>query len=264
MTDKEGTAMRHLFGTDGEAALAAALRQRPLLAFDFDGTLAPIVARAEDARLSTAVSARLKALAAQLPLAIVTGRTVSDVRSRLGFEPQFLLGNHGAEDLHNPEAVAVFVERLNGLRRRLQARQAELTAAGIVVEDKGASVALHYRLSRQRAEAQALIEKVLQPGDAAWHVFGGKMVVNVAARDAPDKAAAVFDLVARCGARCAVFAGDDVNDEPVFAAAPPHWLTIRIGRGDGRSRARYFLDSPNEMAMLLERMLMLLPTIHVE
>jgi trehalose 6-phosphate phosphatase len=262
--DKEGTAMRHLFGTDGEAALAAALRQRPLLAFDFDGTLAPIVARAEDARLSTAVSARLRALATQLPLAIVTGRTVDDVRGRLGFEPQFLLGNHGAEDPCNPEASAAFVERLNGLRRRLQARHAELAAAGIVVEDKGASVALHYRLSRQRIEAQALIENVLQPADAAWHVFGGKMVVNVVARDAPDKAAAVFDLVARCGARCAVFAGDDVNDEPVFAAAPPHWLTIRIGRGDGRSRARYLLDSPNEMAMLLERMLMLLPTIHVE
>lgn len=256
--------MRHLFGTDGEAALAAALRQRPLLAFDFDGTLAPIVARAEDARLSTAVSARLKALATQLPLAIVTGRTVNDVRGRLGFEPQFLLGNHGAEDLGNPEASAVFVERLNGLRCRLQARQSELTAAGIVVEDKGASVALHYRLSRQRTEAQALIENVLQPREAAWHVFGGKMVVNVVARDAPDKAAAVFDLVARCGARCAVFAGDDVNDEPVFAAAPPHWLTIRIGRGDGRSRARYFLDSPNEMAMLLERMLMLLPTTPIE
>jgi trehalose 6-phosphate phosphatase len=56
-----------------------------------------------------------------------------------------------------------------------------------------------------------------------------------------------------------VFAGDDVNDEPVFESAPPHWLTIRIGRGDGRSRARYFLDSPNEMAMLLERMRVLVP-----
>jgi hypothetical protein len=36
-------------------------------------------------------------------------------------------------------------------------------------------------------------------------------------------------MVARCGADCAVFAGDDVNDEPVFESAPPHWLTIRIG-----------------------------------
>ena len=83
-------------------------------------------------------------------------------------------------------------------------------------------------------------------------------------RDAPDKSSAVHGLVARCGAGCAVFAGDDVNDEPVFESAPAHWLTIRIGRGERHSAARYFLDSPSEMAMLLERMLALLPSLHSE
>jgi trehalose 6-phosphate phosphatase len=68
----------------------------------------------------------------------------------------------------------------------------------------------------------------------------------------------VLALVARCGADCALFAGDDVNDEPVFEAAPPDWLTVRVGRFERHSRARYFLDSPNEIAMLLERMLTLL------
>ena len=253
--------MQHLFGPDGEVALARALRQRPLLAFDFDGTLAPIVARAEDARLSTAVSARLKALATQLPLAIVTGRTVADVRGRLGFEPQFLVGNHGAEDAQDPQASVAFIQGLEGLRLRLQARQADLDAAGIAVEDKGVSLALHYRLSRLREQALALITQVLHPRDPAWRVFGGKMVVNIMARDAPDKAAAVRTLMARCGAHCAVFAGDDINDEPVFESAPPHWLTIRIGRGEGKSLARYFLDSPNEMAMLRESMLKQLPLL---
>lgn len=56
-------------------------------------------------------------------------------------------------------------------------------------------------------------------------------------------------------------AGDDVNDEPVFVSAPPDWLTVRIGRDHPASRARYFLDSPAEMAMLLERMLVLLARI---
>lgn len=250
--------MQHLFGPEGELALAQALRQQPLLAFDFDGTLAPIVARAEDARLSAAVATRLKALAERLPLAIVSGRTVADVRARLGFEPRFLVGNHGAEDPQDPQASAAQRQRLDGLRQRLHAHQAEMAAAGIQVEDKGASVALHYRLSRQRKQALALIDQILAPCDAAWRVFGGKMVVNVVPIDAPDKAVAVHALVARCGAGCAVFAGDDVNDEPVFESAPPHWLTIRLGRGDGRSRARYFLDSTNEMAMLLERMRVLL------
>lgn len=253
--------MQHLFAPGGEAALATALRQRPLLAFDFDGTLTPIVARAGDARLSAAVSARLQALATQLPLAIVTGRAVADVRDRLGFEPQFLVGSHGAEDPLDPAATVVRTQCLDGLRQQLRARRADLSAAGILVEDKGVSLALHYRLSRQREQALALISEVLQPSNAPWHVFGGKMVVNAVARGAPDKAAAVHTLAARCGARCAVFAGDDLNDEPVFASAPPHWLTIRVGRGEGKSQARYFLDSPTEMAMLLERMLMVLPSL---
>jgi trehalose 6-phosphate phosphatase len=251
--------MQHLFSPEGEMALAQALLQRPLLAFDFDGTLAPIVARPQDARLSAAVSMRLKALAFRLPLAIVSGRTVADLRARLGFEPRFVVGNHGAEDPQNPLAGAAQMQQLDGLRLRLQARQADLAAAGIVVEDKGASVALHYRLSRQREQAQALIARILDPGDAAWRVFGGKMVVNVVPKVAPDKAEAVHALVLRCGAACAVFAGDDINDEPVFESAPPHWLTIRVGRGEGPSKARCFLDSPKEVAMLLERMLALLP-----
>ena len=65
-------------------------------------------------------------------------------------------------------------------------------------------------------------------------------------------------LVSRCGASCALFAGDDVNDEPVFVAAPPDWLTVRVGRDGPASRAQFFLDSPVEMAQLLEQMLTLM------
>jgi trehalose 6-phosphate phosphatase len=256
--------MQHLFSHEGELALAAALRQQPLLAFDFDGTLAPIVPRPDDARISQAVSARLKALAAQLPLAIVTGRTVDDVRGRLGFEPRYIVGSHGAEDPADPAAAASLSPALDRLRGQLQVRQDELAAAGIQVEDKGASLALHYRLSRERERAQALIDELLSPPDDAWRVFGGKMVVNVVPKGAPDKAVAVHALVARCRAGCAVFAGDDVNDEPVFASAPPHWLTIRIGHAERGSRARFCLAGPNEVAMLLERMLVLLPAARAD
>lgn len=65
-------------------------------------------------------------------------------------------------------------------------------------------------------------------------------------------------LVARVGATAAFFAGDDVNDEPVFASAPPHWLTLRVGRDDPGSRARFCLDGPQEMTLLLERVLALI------
>jgi trehalose 6-phosphate phosphatase len=234
------------------------MRLRPLMAFDFDGTLAPIVARPDDARISQAVGQRLRALAARLPVAIITGRSVADVRERLGFETPYVIGNHGAEDSGDTAGTAQRTAALAGLRAVLQRKAGDLAAAGVTVEDKGLSIALHYRLSRQREQAQALIAELLAPLRDGLQVFGGKMVVNAMAADAPDKAQALRSLVERSGAAAAFFAGDDVNDEPVFIAAPPHWLTLRIGRDDPGSHARFGLDGPQEMALLLDRILALL------
>lgn len=249
--------MQHLFTSPGEAALARVMEQRPLLAFDFDGTLAPIVARPADARLSLAVSSRLARLSTLFPVAIVTGRSVDDVQTRLGFEPKFVIGSHGAEDPTAPSSEPVD-RALDLVRERLRTSAGDLRAAGVEIEDKRFSIALHYRLARNRQQAQALIASVLHPLPPSLHVFGGKCVENVVAADAPNKAVAVNRLVARAGARVAVFLGDDVNDEPVFAAAPPDWLTVRVGRATaGASRAMFFLDSPGEVATMLERMLVL-------
>jgi trehalose 6-phosphate phosphatase len=251
--------MKHLFSSEGEAALAALMRQRPLLAFDFDGTLAPIVLRPGWARIPTAVAARLARLATRLPVAIVTGRALADVRGRLGFEPQYIIGNHGAEDDIDAAGAAARADALEPLRRSLLAKTEPLAAAGVVVEDKGQSIALHYRLSREPGHALALIRQTLASTPAPLHVFAGKMVVNATAQGAPDKAHAVRALLARSGASCALFAGDDENDEPVFASAPSTWLTVRVGRDDRTSSARFYLDSPSEVALLLERALANLP-----
>ena len=243
--------MKHLFSNTGQQALQQVLRLRPLMAFDFDGTLAPIVARPDDARVSSAISHRLRHIAEHLPVAIVTGRRVADVADRLGFEPQFIVGSHGAED-PQAETAQALIEALGGLRARLAARTAQTQAAGVFVEDKAYSIALHFRLARDRAAAESLIEDLLRDLEPDLRAFGGKCVVNVVPRQAPDKGDAVVSLVARTGSQAAVFVGDDLNDEPVFERAPPHWLTVRIGRDDPHSRAEYFLDSHAEMATLLQ------------
>jgi len=249
--------MQRVFTPEGEAALAALLRLQPLMAFDFDGTLTPIVARPDDARISEAIASRLRALAERLPVAIVTGRAVADVRTRLGFVPRFTVGNHGSEDALSQADTSALSATMDGLRTTLRARESELDAAGVTVEDKGLSIALHYRLARDRQRARALISDLLSTANKSLSVFAGKLVMNAMPAGAPDKAGAVKALVARCGALSAFFAGDDVNDEPVFASAPAHWLTLRVGRDDIASKARFCIDGPQEMPLLLDRILAL-------
>lgn len=246
--------MPHLLQARGEAALAAVLLRAPLLAFDFDGTLAPIAPLPGQARMSRSVSGKLRRLCTRLPVAIVSGRSVADVSSRLDFEPHYVVGNHGAE--LDAQGSADGAAQLDAARELLAARREELAGAGVSLEDKGLSLALHYRLSRQPEQARALIGEMLQPLADRYRSFGGKMVENVVPKDAADKGVAVHQLVERSRSSCAVFVGDDVNDEPVFALAPQDWLTIRVGRDDPSSRAQFFLDSTAEVAMLLDRMLL--------
>lgn len=246
-------------GAAGRAALAATMRKRPLLAFDFDGTLAQIVARPDDARLTRAVASRLEALSARLPLAIVTGRSVADVRGRLGFVPRYIVGSHGAEDEFDPVGSARRISVLDPLRIVLASRRRDIERAGVQAEDKQQSIALHYRLAPDRDAARALIEELVAFPGAPLRIFPGKMVVNVVSAQAPDKGDAVRALALRCGAASVVFAGDDLNDEPVFVCAEPDWFTVRVGRDDPNSRARFGVDGHQDVALLLECMLSLAP-----
>ncbi|MFO1266372.1 MAG: trehalose-phosphatase [Rubrivivax sp.] len=247
--------MQHLFTPEGEAALAALLRRRPLFGFDFDGTLAPIVAEPAAARIPPAVTGRLRLLAELAPVVVISGRAIDDLRRRLGFEPRHVVGSHGAEDpLHAPEATAgEHAAALDPLREHLRAHAGELAAAGVDVEDKRQSIALHYRRAAALGQARSLIERLLEDPPGRPTVFAGKLVYNATAPGAPDKAGALQKLLRRCDADCAIFAGDDVNDEPVFAAAPADWVTVHVGRGP--SQARFYIDGPRQMVGLLERAL---------
>lgn len=246
--------MKHLFCPEGRTAIVRAMEVRPLLAFDFDGTLAPIVARPGDAQIPFGVAQRLRRLQRQLKVAIITGRRVADLVGRLHFEPDHVVGNHGAEDpaggASDPAAASV----MQRLREELAARAGALKQAGVDVEDKGLSFALHYRLARDTEAAVAAIASLgpLLPPDVA--AFPGKRVVNLVWTRSPDKAQALAALVEREGARAAVFVGDDLNDEPVFARGEPHWLTVRIGQAPP-SQARFFLHSPAEVPAMLDAML---------
>jgi trehalose 6-phosphate phosphatase len=144
---------------------------------------------------------------------------------------------------------------LDVAREHVVQHGAELEASGVSLEDKLHSMALHYRLARDRPAALDVISRVVSGLSPDVRVFGGKMVINIVAVRAPDKGDAVMDLMARSGTNCAVFAGDDLNDEPVFERADGSWLTVKVGRDDPTTRAMFVLDSFGEVATMLDRMI---------
>jgi trehalose 6-phosphate phosphatase len=247
-----------LLSDEGLAELRRFVASGPLLAFDFDGTLAPIVARPDDARVPVATSRRLGVLAARLRVAVITGRTVADVTPRLGFAPWQVIGSHGAEDplVAGSDRLAA---ALDGVRAGLAEHARALKREGVTVEDKAQSIALHYRLARDRAAAERRIEALALDLGPQVVVSRGKMVVNIVPRSANDKAAALRVLLSRAGATSAIFVGDDVNDEPVFEAGEPSWFTVRVGAGAARTHARWVIDSPRTMPRLLDELIAGLP-----
>jgi trehalose 6-phosphate phosphatase len=226
------------------------MRRRTLLAFDFDGTLAPIVANPDDACVPSSMAQQLGALSKRRPTAVITGRRLADVRNRLGFEPEYLVGNHGAEGLNwvpNGFAMQIFRTRLNQQYQTLQ-------DAGVQVEDKGLSLALHFRNATDPITAEHAVAFVTQDLPLGLTAFGGKCVLNIVDSAAPDKGQAALELLEISGCESLFFVGDDVNDESVFRCARPDWVTVRIGRLQDIGSAMFYLDSYADMNALLLRL----------
>jgi trehalose 6-phosphate phosphatase len=237
----------------GRGLLGRALQEfaarRVLVAFDFDGTLAPIVRLPDAAKMRRRTAALLAKMATLYPCAVISGRARADVLQKVrGIPWRAVLGNHGMEPWRGLAAA-----------RRLVARWCDQLAAtlppapGVVVENKGPSLAIHYRLAHARGTMRRL---VLRAATALRNgrIVLGKMVVNVLPAHAPDKGQALLQLCKRLGCDAAVFVGDDDTDEDAFAlAARFPLLGIRVGRSR-RSQAAHFLPGQNAIDELLARL----------
>jgi trehalose 6-phosphate phosphatase len=247
--------VRDLFAREGRAALHRLARRRALVAFDFDGTLAPIVRHHSAARMRPRTRALLAEVARLYPCAIVSGRARADLRLRLPDVPvRWLVGNHGAESGSAAGATAAL---RRSVRRWALALGSRLRGVpGVEVEAKRLSVSVHYRASRRPAEARTAILEAARRIEGA-RIQEGKRVVNLLGRDAPDKGDALAALVRRTGADAVLFAGDDVTDEDVFGRDLGAWaVTIRVGRLR-RSSADYSVAGQGAIDRLLEALVSL-------
>jgi trehalose 6-phosphate phosphatase len=240
---------RHLFAD--HALLPRFAAAEVLLAFDYDGTLAPIVPRPEDAQMRTSTRRLLSEASRGYPCAVISGRAQADLRDMLGPVPIWeLVGNHGLE----PSSQAAKFEKQ--VRRWLpRLHQALDPIQGVVIEDKGLSVSVHYRQARRKVAAVRAIIEVTEALRSA-RVVGGKMVMNVLPENGPNKGSALERVRTKLGCDAAIYVGDDTTDEDVFALTGPKLLTVRVGEKRG-SKADYYLSDQEEVDELLRRLVAL-------
>jgi len=226
------------------------------LFLDLDGTLAPIMPRPDDVRPDRRRTRLLKDLRARLKgrLAVVSGRDISTIDYILEQSVMAVAGVHGLQrrtalgermDTVASEALDAVIDAFSDLSER---------HAGLLIEDKGLSVAIHYR------HAPDLKDEVVEQARALAEANGlslqaGHAVIELRT-PGPDKGDALRAFMSEppfMGFK-PVFAGDDLTDEAGFVVVrQAGGMGVRVG--GGRSEAEYGLSDPEAVLNWLEESL---------
>jgi len=235
------------------------LHTKPTLFFDYDGTLTPIVARPERAYMSYEIHELLRVLTRFYTVVVISGRTLKDVMERVDIEEIIYAGNHGMEIYSKwftmvydfGGAVKILLRRLNNELKGLAEKY-----KGAIVEDKGFTLSIHYRLVDIR-EAERLVAEVkalLKPFEERRQirVTEGKKVVEIRPPTTWNKGEAVRWLMERPLLKGTVplYVGDDVTDIDAFRAIGSSGVSISVGRME--EDAQFYLKSQSEVKRLLK------------
>jgi trehalose 6-phosphate phosphatase len=190
---------------------------------DIDGTLAPIVERAEEATVPEGTSRLLGRIARRYRVvACISGRGAAEARRIVGVGGIAYAGAHGAELLlpgqSQAELVPAFASWAERVREFALGKDSpELRMMRVRIEDKGAILAFHWRGARDEASARAHIEAIAAEAESAgfWTHWGRK-VLEIRPPVPIDKGQAVRELLRRNPVRAVMFGGDDATDLDVF------------------------------------------------
>jgi trehalose 6-phosphate phosphatase len=198
---------------------------RAAILLDIDGTLAPIVELASDAR----VPERTRQLVAEVAkrygvVACVSGRRASEARAMVSVGTISYLGSHGAELLRAGWTQPVLDENIAHWARRVQefgreADTADLRRLRVRIEDKGLIAAFHWRGAPDEGAARAEIDSIAARAESAGlRTHWGRKVLEVRPPVRLDKGAGISGFLADEDVDTALYAGDDRTDLDAFRA----------------------------------------------
>ncbi len=245
--------MKYLFSQTGVKVLESLSFTQTLYAFDFDGTLAAIAHTPDEVKIHSSTNTLLKSLSEVVPVAIISGRSIKDLKKCLNFCPEYLIGNHGLEGLSlRKDSAAKAYTVCQGWKKQLEKNM--YIDSGIFVEDKMYSLAVHYRNSRHKKFIKLKLFEELKMLDPTPRIVLGKCVVNLIPTGAPHKGVALLELMQWLDLKCAFYIGDDDTDEDVFSLPDARIITSRVGQKK-TSQAQYFIKRQNEINKVLKNIL---------
>ena len=235
-------------------------RDRLALFLDYDGTLTPIVSHPEDAWLSESMRETLRSLAGRVPVAILSGRDLDDVRGRVHVDGIVYAGSHGfdiagAGGLHR-ELGASYLPVLGAAEREL--REALDEVPGAQLERKHFSVAAHYRnVNEKDAVAVAQAVDAVAARHHELRQISGKKVYELLPDIDWNKGKAVLwlleTLALERGKAFPIFIGDDRTDEDAFSALKERGVGILVSEEPQATAASYWLKNPEEVESFLQK-----------
>ena len=243
--------------------------RRPAVFLDFDGTLSDIVAHPQSATLVDGAAEVLSALAAQCPVAVISGRDLGDVRDRVKVEGLWYAGGHGLElvapdgTVHeNAAAVGVV-----GTLARAASRLAQMLSdvSGISVETKRFAVAIHYR-NADPGDVDRVIGTARKLGRSqGFRITTGRKVIELRPNIEWNKGRTLNWLLehiegtdgADSGAVLPIYIGDDITDEDAFDTVEFDGVGIAVRHqedGDRPSAAQFSLENPSAVRDFIRRL----------
>lgn len=240
--------------------------RQPAVFFDFDGTLSDIVNDPGAAKPAAGASEALQKLAANCPVAVLSGRDLADVADRVGLPGIWYAGSHGFEltapdgTHHENDAAAAAIPVLEQAAAQLREQLGSIP--GVVVEHKRFGVAVHYRnAARDRVGEVAAAVHAAGQRDAL-RVTTGREVIELRPDIDWDKGKTlrwVIDHLHHTGSEplVPIYLGDDITDEDAFDAVRHDGVPIVVRHtddGDRATAALFALDSPTKVAEFTDRL----------
>ena len=256
--------MKHLF--EGWESIQAKIQQalNLFLFLDYDGTLTSIVSRPELAFCPSDVKRCLEELRdlSNVYIAIISGRSLKDLRKKVGVSGIIYVGNHGLEiEYPDGRQKKIFSStragELKNITQDLKNSLKEIP--GILFEEKGPILSVHYRNVPQEFSKQIrhVIEEELHAWKGRWKMASGKMVLEIQPNVDFHKGKAVREILNTFPSVgfLPIYLGDDQTDEDAFRVLKGHGISVFVGPDDFTSEADYLLRSPDEVREFFSRCL---------